>query len=233
MLNLHDMFDTYINLRQQSSSNKVYEAIQRFAGQVELPHTVYGCFSGEVSLAGMPNVMHIDYPAAWVEEYFSEGLIAIDPVVNRLANAGKASYWHRLAITNAEKKFLERAASNGLVSGCAIPLFGPNGSQFALSFASGDKVTAEQGHWCWQISHFCHSAFLEGFNPLANAVVTLSDQQRRVLLGLSKGQSREQVADELAITRHGVDYHLKSISKALGTNNITHTVAEAVRRNLV
>ncbi|WP_394708656.1 helix-turn-helix transcriptional regulator [uncultured Cohaesibacter sp.] len=50
---------------------------------------------------------------------------------------------------------------------------------------------------------------------------------------MAEGWTSNEVADQLGMTRDGVNYHLREAKKALGTHNLTHTVATALRRKLI
>jgi DNA-binding CsgD family transcriptional regulator len=71
-----------------------------------------------------------------------------------------------------------------------------------------------------------HTLGLHAFAPI-------SDQQRRVLAAASVGLTTVQTALALGVAVDTVMQHRKQANLRLGTSNITHAVASALRRGLI
>lgn len=61
----------------------------------------------------------------------------------------------------------------------------------------------------------------------------LSRRQIEVLKGLAKGQSNEEIAKELYISKRTVDSHRQNITKKLGVKNIAGLVKFAIKHKLL
>lgn len=83
------------------------------------------------------------------------------------------------------------------------------------------------------VAHLAHATMLDLLHLPEFDSDNLLDQHRYVLSGLANGKTRDVVADEMGITTDGVAYHLKEIRRRLKTHNIVHSVAKAIRKNLV
>ena len=73
-------------------------------------------------------------------------------------------------------------------------------------------------------------------NTLANPAMNsagLSDRERSVLTLLVKGRSYKMIADDLGISYHTVDSHMRHIYEKLHVDNSSEAVSKAVRDRLV
>lgn len=68
--------------------------------------------------------------------------------------------------------------------------------------------------------------------PLSGPLARLTRRQREVLMLLAQGRSNADIAEALGVELNTVKNHLKAIFKALGVNNRTQAVIEAVRAGL-
>lgn len=225
--------DTYSQLQEQTDLNGLFAILTNTSLKLGLPHLVYGDFSGEDPFEDKNPIMAISYPTDWVEEYFDEGLLYADPVNRHLLSAGKATTWGALAHSAADRRFFDRAASAGLDHGLSMPLFGPQGTKFALSFSSCDPIHDEQMMQAKLLGEMCHAIYLEKMWPAMADNVTLSETQKRVLELVAHGRTTTEVADALGMTIDGVNYQLRKVAEKLGTRNLTHSVAVAITTKLI
>ena len=73
----------------------------------------------------------------------------------------------------------------------------------------------------------------DGFGPdFHGPLARLTARQREVLMLLVQGRSNAQIARAIGIQLNTAKNHVKAILKALGANNRTHAVVEAVRFGL-
>jgi DNA-binding CsgD family transcriptional regulator len=232
-MNMHFLQDTYNQLILQDNLDGLFGVMTKSAENLGLPMAVYGNFSQD-SLTGETNpVMAINYPAHWANEYFEDDLIHEDPVTRYLMSAGQAVTWDKLARSKADRAFFDRAAGAGLAHGVSVPLIGPSGGKFALSFASCDPVSQEQAHKAKMLAEMCHAIFLERLWPTMHDNVQLTGVQKQILEQLALGHTMQEVADAMGITLDGVRYHLRQIANKLGTRNVTHSVAVAIQSKLI
>lgn len=61
----------------------------------------------------------------------------------------------------------------------------------------------------------------------------LSPNQRRILHLLSTGKSQREIADQIHIRRGTVRNEFERISELMGTTNMTHAVANALRLGII
>jgi DNA-binding NarL/FixJ family response regulator len=76
---------------------------------------------------------------------------------------------------------------------------------------------------------------LEGFSrhgPVEN-IEALTSREEDVLRYLVKGLIKKEIADELAISQHTVDMHLRSVYRKLHVRSQTEAVSKALRQGIV
>ena len=76
---------------------------------------------------------------------------------------------------------------------------------------------------------------LEGFSrygPVEH-IEPLTAREEDVLRYLVKGLIKKEIADELAISQHTVDMHLRSVYRKLHVRSQTEAVSKALRQGIV
>ena len=61
----------------------------------------------------------------------------------------------------------------------------------------------------------------------------LSDREKEVLVMMERGLKQKQIADELSLSRHTVDSHLRRIYQKLHVNSAPEALAKAIRKGYV
>lgn len=64
-------------------------------------------------------------------------------------------------------------------------------------------------------------------------MVVLSPREVEILTLLADGQSIPEIAARLDLAEASIRTHIQRAAKKLGTSNITHTVATAIRLRLI
>jgi DNA-binding NarL/FixJ family response regulator len=69
--------------------------------------------------------------------------------------------------------------------------------------------------------------------PAESESTTLSDREREILSWLAKGKSYKMIADELNISFHTVDSHLRKVYDKLHVHSMTEAIDQARKRRLI
>ncbi|MEM1442738.1 MAG: response regulator transcription factor [Verrucomicrobiota bacterium] len=69
--------------------------------------------------------------------------------------------------------------------------------------------------------------------PPADGEAELTPRELEVLSLLAEGYAKKQIADELEISYHTVDMHVRAIYQKLQVHNLSGAVAKAIRRGLI
>ncbi|WP_172795246.1 autoinducer binding domain-containing protein [Polycladidibacter hongkongensis] len=196
-----------------------------------IEYVAYGCLSGHVSADHHTPAVLLNYPAEWVDEYFSQGLADNDPVVRNTLSAGRPLCWHELATCKDERNVLQAAAAHGLRHGFAMPILGPGGARFCLSFGASSALDSKQTYQAIGLGAMFHAKALASFDGelFAHPLQEITRKQQRILHHLAQGASGDEIADALGITRDGVNFHLRKIYSKLSKGNAAAAIAAATR----
>jgi len=76
---------------------------------------------------------------------------------------------------------------------------------------------------------------LTTFNAVtpARAEIDLTERERETLALLAKGLIKKQIADELGVSYHTVDTHVRNIYGKLRVHNLSGAVAKAMQLGLI
>lgn len=69
--------------------------------------------------------------------------------------------------------------------------------------------------------------------PKTSEGETLTQREQEVLVLLSDGLMRKEIADRLDLSPHTVDVHVRNVYSKLQVNNVTTAIREAIRRGLL
>ncbi|KKC37472.1 hypothetical protein WH87_11925 [Devosia epidermidihirudinis] len=68
---------------------------------------------------------------------------------------------------------------------------------------------------------------------MKTSATSLTPREREVLGLSAKGLTSQEVAERLGMSPRTVNHHVDNVAIKLGTRNRVHTVAEAIRRDLL
>jgi len=112
-------------------------------------------------------------------------------------------------------------------------------SGYLLKTADPDEILAgirDVHHGAAPLSSQIATMILKGFSrlgPLASHAEPLTNREEQVLRHLVRGLIKKEIADELGISQHTVDMHLRTIYRKLHVRSQTEAVSTALRQGLV
>ena len=83
---------------------------------------------------------------------------------------------------------------------------------------------------CYTLFSQTRSFRITGVRPVTSS---LTPREREVVGLSAQGMTSQEVADELGMSARTVNQHVDNVALKLGTRNRAHTVAEAIRRELL
>ena len=182
------------------------------------------------------------YPHEWIEHYFSEGFIDIDPVRQLVYTRKDIFTWediqNAMPLSKIQQRMFHEAKDGGLHNGMAIPVFGPEGSIACIGAARSIRQLEQDQQTHKDLIHLLSLQFYTCFwrlmeqKPLQLEEV-FTDREKDIICWSARGLSRKQVADKLYISEHTVDYHIRKILKKTKTKNLTAAVYQAINRGVV
>ena len=214
----------------------IFDRVSDLRGLFDVEHSVY--FSTEAS--GRPYAL-ATYGAEWSKHYEENQLFRIDPIVGASFHRFGAYDWDDVSWEGrALRRFRSDAVEGGVGNqGLALPIRGPMGD-FALMTLS---TNSEPGAWSRHrrsiepymilIGHYMHEATRSLHEMETPEYKALSPRERDVLVFLSKGMNRANVADRLKISEHTLRVYIDTARRKLGAQNTTHAVARALKLGLI
>ena len=172
--------------------------------------------------AGVLRFANSGFPEGAVERYLRERKAGNTPIAFMAQSRTVPIYWDEIdklkSLTPTEREYLQAAREEGLVNGCGLQVFGPNGRNgfFALGFGSVRRLPANdmrEIQLACQSAHLAYCAFLL---DSMGAPPDLSAREAEVLGWVAQGKSNAVIGDILGISAHTVDAHLRKIYLKLG-----------------
>lgn len=223
------------DLQQCKQAEDIFQLMQNYAKSIGFEFSAFGQVANNPA-SDATTVKHygmVNYPAAWVEQYESQGLYRVDPIVQRGHEIDELFIWSKMKdsiqLTREEAGVLSAAVEHGLNDGITIPLHGRSGKPGLICFATSDERPLTPG-----TINEAHAMALLAFSKLdkmlmdGTAVSRLSKRQVECLYWTAMGKSSKAIADILDLKENTVTYHIKTAMKHLGTKNRTVAVLKCI-----
>jgi LuxR family transcriptional regulator len=192
-------------------------------------------------------VLAARWPKGWAELYVQRKYSLIDPTLRWLRMAQRPFRW-KDALLNLKadpyrqrmKRMMQEAARHGLHDGYLFPIHGRNGmlGSMAVGGRPVDLSPAELSLFdaaakalFWKLLEFRHQSDL--LESAASTDVQLTRREMEVTLLLANGLTSNEIAKELSISSHTVDWYINGLHEKLGASNRQHLIALAFRLALI
>jgi len=174
------------------------------------------------------------YPGAWLERYFSQGYLEIDPLVRAPLRGHAPLVWSAAAREDCGE-FWEEADAHGVRHGWALTTYGRGGTSGVLSLArSGSPLTADELNaremqlmWLGQTVQGLLSAAHQQ-RHLPGPSCELTSREREVLRWTAAGKTADEIGIILGITARTVNFHITRCVSKLDVVNKTQAIAKAM-----
>lgn len=187
------------------------------------------------------------WPEGWQALYMTRKHGLVDPIRRMLASAQRSFRWRDAVHAFRDDPYRKRvlrlmqdAAKFNLLDGYVFPIFGKTGliGQFSISGPSVELSPVELSLFetaarriFWRILE------LRGLAPELDHCETLdadlTKRQMEVLILLADGMTSNEVAKELSISNHTVDWYINVIQEKFNAKNRQHVIAIAFRLGLI
>lgn len=180
------------------------------------------------------------FPREVVERYRIREYHKVDPVIRLALQTTHPFLWSeafRLPdLSDAEKAYVAETIRDGLSDGVAIPVFGPMGRNgyTGMGFGKGNPPFCDRRvaklQICAQATHLQYCRMLMARSP---SPISLSAREREVLLQLSRGRSKPQIAEATQLSQNTVDTYVRRIFDKLGVSDRTTAILRAMALGLI
>jgi DNA-binding CsgD family transcriptional regulator len=236
--------DTLRALADCKSPSQLSETVDRLTERVGVGHWIYAVDLPVVDNSRTQYILG-GYPTDWVEHYFRNDYLRIDPVIAHCQDRSVPYLWsdalRRPKVIDPHLhevwKFFGEAGEFGLRSGLTVPLHGPGSSWGLMSFASPNRMWDDLqslSSYLTLLSHFTHDA-ARAFHVqrLGSPTPGLTRRERQCLHWAAQGKTSWEVSCLLGISERTVIFHLQNASHKLGVVGRQAAVARAVSLGVI
>ncbi|AYD02936.1 LuxR family transcriptional regulator [Neorhizobium sp. NCHU2750] len=193
------------------------------------------------------SVLAARWPEGWTEVYSKRKYSLIDPTLRWLRTAQRPFRWKDALLTlkadphrQRMKRLTQEAARHGLHDGYIFPVHGRTGllGNLAVAGQPVDLSPPEMNVFdaaakavFWKLLELRHLA--EVFESPTTVDVQLTRREMEVTLLLANGLTSNEIAKQLDISSHTVDWYINGLHEKLGANNRQHLIARAFRLALI
>jgi LuxR family transcriptional regulator, quorum-sensing system regulator SolR len=174
------------------------------------------------------------YPAHWLEHYFANNYLEIDPLIQRTSREMSPVVWSD-DLFESQPAFWEEARAHGIRHGWALATHGKYMTTGMLSLARSHQTVTEaelaetEMQMVW-LSHTIHGLIgaIEMRRLLPVFEIELTAREREVLRWSAAGKTAEAIGRILGISERTVTFHITSSLTKLDVTNKTQAVAKAL-----
>lgn len=200
-----------------------------------------------VSETSVFRILHEQLPENWLDFYMSRGYHLIDPVLRNLAFAQgfyRFDDAHVAFEKDTHRRGIERLVADrsrfGIEDGYLFPVYGRLGLNGAIA------LCGRRGNVSSTSLHLINMAVTQLFWRIVNtgeergertssgfAPVSMTRREKEVLTLLAEGLTSNEIARELSISNHTVDWYVNGLQDKLEARNRQHAISLAFRRGLL
>lgn len=174
----------------------------------------------------------------WNRLYFSKGYMYTDPIVQTTLSSTTGFRWSEIepagVLDPRSRQVMNEAGEFGLGDGFTVPLATLEEERGGLTFAGRqlDISPGQRGMLTLLASYVVGQTLLIDNGP-SERRMGLTPRERESLQWVAEGKTDWEIGELMGISRHGVDFHLRSARVKLGCVSRTQAVAEGFRRGLI
>lgn len=180
-----------------------------------------------------------NYPDRWLDHYFSNNYLGIDPLIQRASQEVGSVVWSSDSF-QTQPEFWEEASAHGIRYGWAMATRGPHMATGLLSLArsyqpiTSSELDETEMKLVW-LSHLMQGyiSAAESSMFIPESAHQLTDREREVLRWSAVGKTAEEIGKILGITERTVTFHVTSSLYKLDVTNKTQAVAKALLLKLI
>ena len=181
------------------------------------------------------------FPENWIDRYFQQGFLKIDPMIEQIRREAKPFHWfevgNKFNIDARQKAFLQELKAAGVQDGLAVPVFGPMGSIAYFAFASLKQPFSLNEDDEALIQFAClqtHNRYFELTNMFDDEEIKpLSPREKEVLVLVADGLSNSAIAENLNVTENTVDTMIRRVFAKLGVHNRICAVLKGIGAGVI
>lgn len=187
----------------------------------------------------MDHVLIDAWPEEWSQRYFSSGYLYRDPTIRLVARGCAPFLWseldERCNVSPLGRRIMQEATDFRLKHGLTLAFVSIEGRPIGFSLAGENLELDPRQYPTIQLLAACavgRALEISG-RSISRPGLPLSDRQLEVLIWASRGLKPHEIAEQLGISSHTADMHLRAVRQRLGVTSTLHAVAEGLRSGLI
>lgn len=187
--------------------------------------------------AAIAPMYHTELCERWLRIYIERNYFPDCPMTRHLMHSPHAITVERAQAKAQTPRALEAVMVSrdlGLRHGLLVPVHMRNGDKGKVAIGTRSALVRDEDILILQSAALVfHTRFEMLFGRAQPQVPQLTERERDVLRWFAEGKQASDVADIIGIGTATVMFHYRQAQEKLGTLNRTHTVVEAMRRELL
>jgi len=181
---------------------------------------------------------YCNLPKKWLEFYFKENFISIDPVLRNCHLPGSLWVWDDSAAGDGAS-VLAAAKKHGIYGGLSRSVIAQNRAMGILSFAHSEsleriQLTPELDLKLQYLAEISLAALIRLDDiSMVSVNLELSEREREILKWTAEGKTSAEISVILSISQHTVNFHQKNMQKRLNASNKTQIASYAAAIGLI
>jgi LuxR family transcriptional regulator len=174
-------------------------------------------------------------PPAFLDAYYSDGLLAVDPFVKASAFASGVLIEEEIyAHDPPPQRLLYLTRTFGVVNRTLFPIRRGDKVYGAVTFSRATPFLEEEVNFLGDIAENLHRVMTRPImEKFAAQVMNLTDGEIECLRCASLGMTSEEISAVSGYTTDTVNSYVKAAIRKLSAKNRGHAIAEAIRRGLI
>ncbi|KKB81214.1 hypothetical protein VW35_03525 [Devosia soli] len=172
--------------------------------------------------------------AGWWDQYVSNGLRTSTKVAADIVDKGGVQYLDETRFSDPRDPVFAFARKTDMINLAIVPIKFTDDVAGLIALCGEKHLSPEEERALQMLSYslFAQARVLRTSGVFAGRP-SLTPREREVISLSSQGFSAQQVAEELGMSARTVTQHMDNVAEKLGTKNRVHTVAEALKRDLL
>lgn len=184
---------------------------------------------------GSGHSIDTDVPPAYLDAYYGDGLLAVDPFVQASMNAIGIVIEERVFDKEPPpERILYLAQTFGVFNRTLFPVRRGDIVFGAVTFSRSTPFTDCELSFLAEVAEVTHKVLTRPIVEKFSAqTLKLSEGELLCLKLASLGKTSEEIAKATSYTPDTVNTYIKAATRKLGAKNRGHAIAEALRRDLI
>lgn len=219
-------------IRAATNDNEIISVLSQLAGELGFRSAYLIEYADELKSAAL--ILDSNSArAGWWEYYNSSGLRPSTKPAQEMISKGGVQYLTARRFADPRDPMLAFARRVDMVNAAVIPISYDSNVAGIVAFCGERILSTDQES---AVSFVCYNIFSQARTFHSSGVrmaTNLTPREREVMSLSSEGLTSQEVAEQLGMSARTVNQHMDNVAEKLGTRNRVHTIAEALRRDLL